>query len=352
METTTEGKTLHENAREYYGQTLSSTQDLKTNACCSTESIPALHKKLLANIEDEVLAKFYGCGSPLPAGMEGMTVLDLGCGTGRDVYLAAQLVGPKGRVIGLDMTDEQLSVARKYEDAQRERFGFEESNVEFRKGLIEDLAAAGLEDNSVDIVISNCVINLAPDKEKVFSEIFRVLKPGGELYFSDVFSTRRVPEALRQDPVLHGECISGALYTEDFRRMLQKIGCPDYRIVNSRPLEIGSAELQAKVGNIEFLSITFRAFKIASLEDRCEDYGQVATYLGNLEESPHAFMLDEHHLFEAGRPMLVCGNSAAMVSETRFAPYFKVTGDRSVHFGLFDCEPASSSADDSQGSCC
>ena len=345
------GKTS-ESVKEYYGRVLQSTKDLKTTACCTTESFPDYHKNILAQIDDEVISRFYGCGSPIPEALEGKTVLDLGCGTGRDVYLASKLVGPEGYVIGVDMTDEQLDVARRHLDTQMERFGFDQPNVDFRKGYIEDLKTLGIEDNSVDVVISNCVINLSPDKKSVYSEIFRVLKPGGELYFSDVFADRRVPRNLMDDPVLYGECLSGALYIEDFRRILREIGCPDYRVVTGHDIEIEDSEIERKVGMINFRSLTIRAFKLDSLEDICEDYGQVATYLGTIPEVPHRFILDDHHTFHTGKPMLVCGNSAAMVQDSRFGEHFKVTGDKTVHYGAFDCEPASASQGENQGSCC
>jgi SAM-dependent methyltransferase len=217
------------------------------------------------------------------------------------------------------------------------RFGYSRPNVDFRKGYIEDLKELAIEDNSVDVVISNCVVNLSPDKSPVFSEIFRVLKPGGELYFSDVFAGRRVPEELRSDPVLRGECLSGALYIEDFRRLLRDVGCPDYRAVSKTRLSIDDPEIEAKVGMIEFCSVTVRAFKLDSLEDICEDYGQAAVYLGTIPHYPHEFTLDDHHVFVAGKPMLVCGNTASMLQETRYGKHFTVIGDRSTHFGPFDC---------------
>ena len=212
--------TLPDSVKEYYGKVLQGNKDLKTTACCSTDSAPAHQKDILELIEDEILDRFYGCGSPIPDELDGKTVLDLGCGTGRDSYLVSKLVGPSGHVTGVDMTDEQLNVANRNLDQQMENFGFDKPNIEFKKGYIENLKELGIEDNSVDVVISNCVINLSPDKKAVYSEIFRVLKPGGELYFSDVFTDRRVPERLKDDPVLYGECLSGAMYTEDFRRML------------------------------------------------------------------------------------------------------------------------------------
>ncbi len=346
-----EAPALRDQVRDYYGQKLQATADLKTSACCTDEGLPPHHKAILADVADEVLARFYGCGSPLPPALGGCTVLDLGCGTGRDAFLAAALVGPTGRVIGIDMTEEQLGVARRHEAEQARRFGFDAPNTSFRLGTIEDLTAAGVADASVDVVISNCVVNLSADKEAVFREVFRVLKPGGELYFSDVFADRRIPAEVAADPVLWGECLSGALYLEDFRRMMAAAGCPDYRVVSQRPITVGDLALEAKLGTIRFSSVTMRAFRLASLEDRREDYGQVAVYEGTIPEQPHVFALDDDHLFEAGRPMLVCGNTAAMLEETRYGRYFRVTGDRSVHYGLFDCAPAPAAGAE-VGGCC
>ncbi|QEM67457.1 methyltransferase domain-containing protein [Geobacter sp. FeAm09] len=341
--------------KEYYGKVLTGTKDLQTSACCSTESFPAAHRAVLAEIDEEILDKFYGCGSPIPPAIEGCTVLDLGCGSGRDVYLASKLVGPEGRVIGVDMTDEQLAVARRHVAGQTERFGFAAPNVDFRQGYIEDLAGCGIADNSIDLVISNCVINLSPDKERVFSEIFRVLKPGGELYFSDVFADRRLPEELRNDPTLYGECLSGALYIEDFRRLLRSLGCQDYRTVSKRGIAIDNPEIAARIGQAIFSSVTVRAFKLACLEDICEDFGQVAYYNGTIPGCPHSFDLDDHHTFFTGKPLLVCGNTSAMVQDTRFGKHFTVRGDRSVHYGAFPCGPAPAAAPAdacSGGGCC
>ena len=332
----TKDKTLKV-VKEYYGETLGGTHDLKTTACCTAEAMPAYLRPLLNKIDDEVLNKFYGCGSPLPYDLDGCTVLDLGCGTGRDVYLLSQLVGEKGRVVGVDMTEEQLDVAQRHIDSQMVTFGYAQPNVEFKHGYIENLFSLGLWDNSVDVVVSNCVINLSPDKEQVFKEIFRVLKPGGELYFSDVFTGCRVPEKVATDPVLYGECLGGALYYEDFRRMLLEVGCPDPRVVSSSTIQMTNPEVAAKTGLIDFYSKTVRVFKIASLEDRCEDYGQIAVYKGSIPESPYQFPLDDHHLFISGKPMLVCGNTASMLQESRYAKHFKITGDHKHHYGLFDC---------------
>jgi len=299
-------------------------------------------KQVLSKIHEEVITKYYGCGSPIPPLEKGLTVLDLGSGTGRDSFIASAFVGESGKVIGVDMTDEQLAIANKYREYHAKAYSLEKINVEFKKGLIEDLRSIGIADNSVDVVISNCVINLSPDKPKVLSEIFRVLKPGGELYYSDVFSDRRIPEHLQKDKVLWGECLSGALYLEDFRRMMHKIGFNDYRVVENTKVAVNNPDIEKKVGSINFTSKTIRAFKLESLEDRCEDFGQTATYRGNLEDFPHAFVLDKDHIFITDMPKRVCGNTADMLSKTRYGKYFHVS-PRGPHIGLFGATEGSGS---------
>lgn len=343
--------------KKYYGDVLQSTGDLKTGACCCSDEMahPKI-REIERQLDNEILTKFYGCGSPIPPALVGAVVLDLGCGVGKDVFIASRLAGPDGFAIGVDMTDEQLAVANKHIGSQMMKFGFPKPNVEFRKGQIEELGEIGIRDNSIDVVMSNCVINLSENKKKVFSEIFRVLKHGGELYFSDVFAGRRVPEDIANDPILHSECLGGAMYIEDFRRTLRSLGCPDYRVVSRKKIKINNPEIEERVGMIDFYSMTVRAFKISGLEDICEDYGQVAVYRGTIPGYTHAFELDDHHRFITNKPMLVCGNTASMLSETRYADHFKITGGRSVHYGPFDCAPASTKHSDDEGesggACC
>lgn len=341
---------IKQNIKNYYGDTLTSTQDLKTSACCPTEAIPAHLRPYLKNIHKEITDKFYGCGSPIPSALEGKTVLDLGCGTGRDCYLLAQLVGESGQVIGVDMTENQLVVAKQHEEYHREKFGYQKSNLRYHYGDIEDLAALGIADNSVDVVVSNCVINLSANKETVFAEIHRVLKPGGELYFSDIFADRRIPESLQNDPILRGECLGGALYLEDFRRVMQRAGFRDYRITSGGPIALNDAEVIAKIGMVGFYSYTIRSFK-CDFEDRCENFGHVAYYQGGIAEAPHGFALDDHHYFPKDFPVPVCGNTAKMLMETRYSDFFRVTGDFSTHFGLFDCGPVKTETHNTGGCC-
>lgn len=326
---------MQEVVQRYYGETLTGTHDLQTSACCTDADLPHFVKPLLARVHADVLTRYYGCGLIVPEALEGLTVLDLGCGAGRDVYVLAQLVGEKGRVIGVDMTEAQLAVARQHETFHRKAFGYKRSNVRFLHGDIECLHELDLADNSVDLIVSNCVINLAPDKAAVLREAFRVLKPGGELYFSDVYSDRRIPSALTRDPVLYGECLSGALYWNDFLPLARRQGFTDPRLVDDRPISIDNPELAEKTGNIRFFSATYRLFKLPDLELACEDHGQSVVYRGSIAQHRHAFRLDKHHFIETGKHFAVCGNTWRMLHDTRFKRHFDFFGNFEQHFGIF-----------------
>ena len=190
-------------------------------------------------------------------------------------------------------------------------------------------------DASIDVIISNCVINLALDKSAVLREAYRVLKPGGELYFADVYSDRRIPDALASDPVLYGECLGGALYWNDFLPLARQCGFIDPRLVNDRPITLGNTALADKVGNIRFYSATYRLFKLIDLELACEDYGQSVVYRGSIPDYPHHFRLDKHHRIETGRQFPVCSNTFRMLHDTRFREHFDFYGGFDRHFGIF-----------------
>ena len=284
----------------------------------------------------------------------GSRVLDLGCGSGRDVYALAQLVGSTGSVVGVDMTDEQLAIAEKHRMHHAEIFGFD--NVQFIQGYIERLEDLNLEPGSFDVIVSNCVVNLSPDKDAVMRGVHRLLKPGGEFFFSDVYADRRVPAAVRNDPVLYGECLGGALYWNDFLRLSHQHGFADPRLTTDRPLEITDAVLATRAGNLRFYSATYRLFKIAELETACEDYGQAVIYKGTIPEHPDKYALDKHHDMETGRVFPVCGNTWRMLQDTRFAPHFEFIGNFNRHYGIFTgCGtsiPYDTSANGNTVACC
>jgi len=347
---------MHELVQDYYGKQLQSTADLKTSACCDASSMPAWLKPLLSNVHDEVMMRYYGCGLVCPPKLQGCQILDLGSGSGRDVYVLAQMAGASGHVLGVDMTREQLDVATSTLDWHAERFGY--ANVSFKEGFIERLDALGLEDERFDVIVSNCVINLSPDKDAVLREAYRLLKTGGELYFSDIYADRRVPAEMVADPLLYGECLSGALYWNDFLSLAKKHGFADPRLVEDLPIEITDPALKAKCGNVKFYSATYRLFKLPELEPDCEEYGQAVIYHGTVPECPDVFVLDKHHSIETGKVFSVCGNTWRMLHDTRFREHFTFIGDFSRHYGIFEgCGKtlpydSSAAASNAGGACC
>ena len=382
-----------EDVNDYYSKVLTKSSDLKTNCCTTSGAPPAYLQRAMSNIHQDVNNKYYGCGFVAPDLLPGMRVLDLGCGAGRDVYLLAQLVGESGHVVGVDMSDTQLETARSTMEWHQKRFGYARSNVSFVKGYLETLldgeteTSKLLQENSFDVIVSNCVLNLSPDKGTVLANAYRLLKPGkiivvvvsnsllciitilaltvlgGELYFSDVYSIQRVPQCLRQDTELWGECLSGALYWNDFMRLSRDSGFGDARLVTSVPVSVGNAALEERIAQhmpltnlgprgekvAQFYSATYRLWKIAELEPDCENYGQAVRYLGTMpfpavqntteattEKLMSSVTLDNHHHFPAGMVVAVCGNTYRMLHQTRFRPHFEfLGGDFTQHFGIF-----------------
>lgn len=213
---------IHDTVREHYAERIKSSASCCGDSCCSTDS-RLYPVDLLATIPADVSNTSYGCGDPitLAALQPGEIVLDLGSGAGLDCLLAAQKVGETGRVIGVDMTPEMIDRAR----ANAKRVNA--TNVEFRQGYLENLP---VETGMVDVIISNCVINLSPDKEKVFTEAFRVLKPGGKLAVSDIVTDGELPELVRNSLSAWAGCVAGAVEATEYIAMMEAVGFTDISI--------------------------------------------------------------------------------------------------------------------------
>ncbi len=233
------------------------------------------------------------------------------------------------------MTETQINIALKHLRDQIKRFGYKKPNVRFIHDYIEHMDRY-FEEESIDVVVSNCVLNLLEDKEAILVKIYKVLKFGGEFYFSDIYCDRRLPDHVRENRVLYGECLGGALYYRDFLRMARKAGFLDPREVSRREVSIKDPEIKRLIGNARFYSITYRLWKLKGLEDTCEDYGHIAIYKGGQKENEFRFMLDSTHVFEKNKPERICGNTEKMLSQTRFKKYFEIIGDYSEHFGAFE----------------
>ena len=214
---------IHETVREHYAERIKSSASCcgPDNSCDTSSNLYPVD--LLTTVPSDVASTSYGCGDPITLASltPGQTVLDLGSGAGLDCLLAAQKVGPEGRVIGVDMTPEMI------ERAQANAKRVNATNVEFRQGYLEDLP---VDSNTVDVIISNCVINLSPDKEKVFNEAFRVLAPGGKLAVSDIVTDGELPEIVRNSLSAWAGCVAGAVEAKDYIGMMESVGFTDISI--------------------------------------------------------------------------------------------------------------------------
>lgn len=254
--------TIHENVRLRYGE-LAKRAGETGDACCAPPrpsdnpvSRDLYSREELSLVPDEAAAVSLGCGNPIAlANLEpGQTVLDLGSGGGIDVLLSARRVGLSGKAYGLDMTDEMLEVARE----NQRKAGVE--NAEFLKGNIEDIPLGA---EAVDVVISNCVINLSPDKQRTLEEAYRVLRPGGTFAVSDIVTRGPIPENIRQNMQSWTGCLAGALDEGDYRDLLSRVGFHDIEVVETRKVsggEKGCCEAPVSTGG-EFISAFIRARK-------------------------------------------------------------------------------------------
>ena len=335
VEASSTGLNVEEAVRERYG---AAAQAAEPALCCPVD----YDAQYLEIIPEEIISRDYGCGDPSKHVAAGETVLDLGSGGGKICYIASQIVGAEGQVIGVDRNDEMLSLARQYKGEIAEKLGY--ANTDFRKGSIQDLAL-NLEtfeaylkqnpiesssdwlraeahaeklreteplvaDDSVDVVVSNCVLNLVSkaDRKQLFAEIFRVLKRGGRAVISDIVCDEVVPEHLQNDPNLWSGCISGAFLEHEFLDAFTDAGFYGVEILSRQE------EAWATVEGIEFRSVTIRAYK--GKEGPCLDQKQAVIYNGPWKQ----VVDDDGHTLRRGVRSAVCGKTFEIYTSE---PYVK-----------------------------
>lgn len=334
-------------------------QQLETGLC-----VPVKYDtSLLEIIPDEIATKDYGCGDPSRHVKEGETVLDLGSGSGKACYMMAQIVGSKGKVIGIDFNPQMLALAEKHRNSIGDRLGFH--NVEFRRGRIQDLRTQvdlvdrylqehavssvfdlmklreweekiGREtplipDGSIDVIVSNCVLNLVrpQDKKQLFSEMYRVLKRGGRIAISDIVSDEPVPDRLAKDPDLWSACVSGAFQEEALLRAFEEAGFYGIRLEEMR------SDPYQTVEGIEFRSVTITAYK--GKEGPCIERNQAVIYRGPWKQ----VVDDDDHVLPRGMRIAVCEKTFRIYSRPPYQDQFILVPPREEvqleKAGIFDC---------------
>lgn len=288
----------HSQVREFYGQAA-----LTTNADITNPLAPA--QDAADYIPPETRQRSYGCGSPVTdaAPGPGETLVDLGSGSGVECFMAAAAVGPTGQVFGIDMTDEMLRLATASRTDVAARLGYD--NVEFRKGFLE---AIPLDDQCADIVISNCVINLSPDKRQTYREIYRILKPGGRMVISDIITDTAIPPAIKNNALYRGECLGGAMQQEELALMLESAGFIGLRLIKRFPYR--------QVEGMDFFSLTYQAQRPLAEELAANIPGALdcVVYRG-----PHKAIFSESGvLLSKGRRVMIPTSDTALLGDTVF----------------------------------
>lgn len=291
--------------RDFYSKAAINVQE---SLCCPTQ----YNLTDLSHIPKEVAEISYGCGSPVgQAGLrEGEIMLDLGSGGGIDCFIASKHVGKTGKVYGIDMTEEMLKVSRSNAALVVKNLGY--NNIEFKQGFLEDIP---IEDMSVDLVTSNCVINLSTKKNDVFKEIYRILKPNGRFLIADIISEVEVPEEMKNNKELWGECISGALTLKEFL---------NYAKDNQfKGLRIKKDYLWKEVNNIKFYSYIIKGFKFISNKNLCEDKSVFATYVG-----PFDSVTFQGTTFHISTPVKINKNTENLMSSHSYRGQFIITDSK------------------------
>uniref|UniRef100_A0A673HKC9 Arsenite methyltransferase n=1 Tax=Sinocyclocheilus rhinocerous TaxID=307959 RepID=A0A673HKC9_9TELE len=314
VQTLSMSSAVHENVKNYYGSRLETSDDLQTNAACSMPSrpLPKSACEALKQVHPNVCKRYFGCGLVIPEKLEGCAVLDLGSGSGRDCYVFSKLVGERGQVIGLDMTDEMIVASQKYVQYHQEKFGYSKPNTVFVKGYMEKLSDAGIQNNSLDVVVYRTVI----------SEAYKVLKEGGELYYSDMYASKAVPDFFKEDPVLWGEGMAGALYWRDLITLMKDIGFSTPHLVAGSHIVVHNPELQRKTGDVKYASGTYRIFKLPQNSIKTK---ALVTYKGTVPDCAECFEFDASHYFKTNVPVEVGAEMAAILQNTRFSTDFNIS---------------------------
>jgi arsenite methyltransferase len=313
---------IKETVQDYYGKAKKTVQDMTPDSISSMSSdLSKRFKTIMGQIHEDILKRSYVGGFYFPEAIEQCKVLDLGSGAGRDVFVLSKLVGETGHVVGVEKTSEKLDVANKYVEYHTKMFGYAVPNVEFKIGDFDDLKGAQIPDNYFDSVVFNGVNNLAEDKKKVLAEAHRVLKSGGEIFFTNICSDREIPEKAKKDKDA-SDYLRGAMYWRDLHSICSEMGVPRPILVMSKLYPIKDEKNEKLAAGIHFVAATYRIFKIDQKAIEEDGKGSKVIYKGSIVDHDKSFKFAEGLIFPHGIAVHIDSTLTAMLENTRFGQHF------------------------------
>lgn len=292
----------------------------ETNFLCRlNDSLTPEQVALFSMLHEDVKKRYYGSGIFVPEKLEGKRVLDLGCGSGSLVFMLSKLVGPSGFVVGVDLCDRLIQTAQDQTDYHTKLWGFEKPNFEFKKGNVERLLAEGFEPESFDIIVSNGVFCVVPDKDKAFRTAFSLLKEGGQFCLNDVYAEKDAPEQYRENETLWTLGITGAMRWDTLGPVVRDVGFTTPHLTCAAPVEIVNEEYKQLLENRRYACAGWRLFKLGSGPTRG---ASSVTYKGNIPGCPETFVWDVDLTFKTGEPVEVDGELATLLARSYLSDSF------------------------------
>lgn len=287
---------------------------------CNDEDLTEQQKQDFARLSDEIKKRYYGSGLNFPENLQGKRVLDIGCGSGSFVFLLSKLVGPTGYVHGFDITDGLIETAKAQSEYHYKLWGYDKANFEFQRLNAESLDEAGFQEESFDIIVSNGVFCLIPDKERVFKAAFKLLKTGGQFYLNDVYAEKNAPEKYQDNETLWSLGTTGAMRWDTLTTLTSRVGFTTPYLTSSAPVLIVKEEYQQMLEHGRYACCGWRLFKLGPKASKKGP--SLVTYKGGITDHPDVFRWDVDLVFKRGEGVEVDGQLATLLSSCYLSPCF------------------------------
>ncbi|BFZ22222.1 hypothetical protein BsWGS_25260 [Bradybaena similaris] len=285
----------------------------------NSQDLPERINKLIQQLSEETMKRYYGSGIIVPENIKGARILDIGCGSGSLVFILAKLVGPEGHVVGIDVCQSQIDIAKQVSAQQAAAWGYDKPNFEFHAANAERLLELGFQ--PFDFIVSNGVFCLIPDKQKAFKATYDLLKPGGQFYINDVYTDTELPEEIKSNEKLWSLGTTGSMIWSDLSGYAAKNGFTTPYLTQAAPVDIKNEEYKTLLNNAKYTCAAWRLFKLAPGSKRGP---ATVTYLGNIEDYEAAFPWDVDLKFVKGQPVNVDAELATILANTNFKNNFNI----------------------------